>query len=183
MKRIFGILIMLIIGFTSCEGRTTRSQALSEDIQKFKKDTVIENVSYYPEDYTETVNDTILSNGYNIKVKFFSDMQQSITKAYTKDDIKIKNIYREFNSEISVSFKSKTIFNQLIDKEFLIQNVDISYQNLKNFRLENMWVDQEESINSTRIDFLYSEVAGGNADIIHLKLVVYENGNYDLKEV
>lgn len=183
MRYLLGLLIILTLGFTSCEGRKTQSQALSEDIEEFKKDTVIEKVSYYPESYTETVNDTILNNGYKIKVKFFSDMQKSLSKEYTKNDITYKNYYREFNSEVSVSFKSKTIFNQLIDKEFLSQKSGISHKKFKDLRLENMWVDQMESTNSARIDLLYSEIAGGDVNIIHLKLVVYDNGNYDLEEV
>lgn len=183
MRKLLGLFIILIIGFTSCEGRKTQYQSLSEDIEEFKKLNVIEKVSYYPEDYTETVNDTILNNGYKIQVKYFSDMQKSIEKEYTKDDIKFRNYYREFNSEVSISFKSKTIFNQLIDKEFLSQKGNIPYQKFKNLRLENMWIDQTESINSTRIDLLYSEIAGADVDIVHLKLIVYKDGNYDLEEV
>ena len=48
MKKILGLLVVLVVGFTSCEGRKTQSQALSEDIEDFKKNITIEVDVYHP---------------------------------------------------------------------------------------------------------------------------------------
>ena len=93
------------------------------------------------------------------------------------------SIYKPSNQTVTPESVYPIITPQLIDKEFLSQKSGISHKKFKDLRLENMWVDQMESTNSARIDLLYSEIAGGDVNIIHLKLVVYDNGNYDLEEV
>ena len=62
MKNLFALLLILIIGLTSCEGRKTQNQALAESINEFKKNTSLEVKNYIPEQYLERSIDTTLSN-------------------------------------------------------------------------------------------------------------------------
>ena len=69
MKHLLGLLIIIILGFTSCEDRKTQSQALSESIQEFKKTVNFETNVYIPETYLEQEIDTLMSNGFRVKIK------------------------------------------------------------------------------------------------------------------
>ena len=72
MRNLLGVLLILIIGFTSCEGRVTKNQALAEDIEEFKKTVSVQVDIHKPENYTERQVDTTLSNGFRVKIKVYT---------------------------------------------------------------------------------------------------------------
>ncbi len=117
MRTIFGLLLILIIGFTSCDGRITQNQALSESIEEFKKSASLEVNVYVPEAYLELEVDTLLSNGYSVKIKTYSDMSNSVLFTKIKDTINYQTHYRNFKFNISVSKDDKLIYKESFDKE------------------------------------------------------------------
>ncbi|WP_299126102.1 hypothetical protein [uncultured Winogradskyella sp.] len=127
MKNLLGLLLILVTAFTSCEGRKTHDQSLAESIEEFnKKNTLIEKVSYKPEMYTEVATDTILSNGFKVNVKYFSDMNNQILDEVIQEGIIYKRNYREFIAQINISKNGKEIFNGIIDKNFIKTQKDLT---------------------------------------------------------
>jgi hypothetical protein len=117
MKKILGLLIILIVGFTSCEGRKTQRQALSEDIEEFKKDTIFEEVSYTPKNYNEVIIDTLLTNGFKVKIKIFSDMDNSaLLEEVKKGNTFYKKYYREHVSQLEIFYNNKLLVSKKINK-------------------------------------------------------------------
>ena len=125
MKHLLGLLIIIILGFTSCEDRKTQSQALSESIQEFKKKVNFETNVYIPETYLEQEIDTLMSNGFRVKIKTYSDMSNAVRFSKIKDTINYQTHYRNFKFNISVTKDSKLIYNESFDKQKV--NKDFNY--------------------------------------------------------
>ncbi|MFP4846899.1 hypothetical protein [Winogradskyella sp. PE311] len=114
--RLIVLLFILIIGFTSCEGRKTQRQALNEDIAEFKKNITIQKDVYQPETYTEHEVDTLLSNGYRIRIKTYSDMENTVLITKIIDTINYQNHYRQYKFDILIEKEGHSIFNESFDK-------------------------------------------------------------------
>jgi len=117
MKNTLILLLLITIGFTSCEGRKTQNQALSESIEEFKKTVNFETNVYIPESYMEREVDTLISNGYRVKIKTFTDMANSVRFSKIKDTINYQTHYRNFKFEVSVTKDDKLIYSENFDKQ------------------------------------------------------------------
>ncbi|WP_299130376.1 hypothetical protein [uncultured Winogradskyella sp.] len=116
MRNEIVVLVLLILGFTSCEGRKSEREALLKDIQYFKKTVTIEVDDYKPATYIEQQKDTILSNGYRVKIKTFSDMDNSVLFTIIRDTINYQTYYRNYKFEIQVEKDGQPIYKRLFDK-------------------------------------------------------------------
>ena len=117
MKHLLGLLLLLAIGFTSCEGRKTQHQALSDSIEDFKKKVNFETNVYIPETYFEHEVDTLMGNGFRVKIKTYTDMTNSVRFSKIKDTINYQTYYRNFKFEVSVTKDEKLIYNESFDKQ------------------------------------------------------------------
>ena len=118
MRNLFGILLIILLGITSsCEGRITKKQALAEDIEEFKKTVSVQLEIFEPESYTEHRVDTILSNGFRVKIKAYTDMHHSVLFTKIKDTINYQTHYRNFKFDIIVEKDNKVIYDKSFDKQ------------------------------------------------------------------
>ncbi|WP_179006364.1 hypothetical protein [Winogradskyella forsetii] len=117
MRHLLGLLLLLTIAFTSCEGRKTQRQALSESIEEFKKTVHFETKVYIPETYLEQEIDTLMSNGFRVKIKTYADMSNAVRFSKIKDTINYQMHYRNFKFDISVTKDHKVIYNESFDKK------------------------------------------------------------------
>lgn len=166
MKNLLGLLIILIIAFTSCEGKKTKSQALSESIEEFKKTVNFETNVYIPESFMEREVDTTLSNGFHVKIKTYSDMSNAVRFSKIIDTINYQTHYRNFKFEVIVSKNDKEIYNKSFDKKkinkaFNYSNKLMSGSDLYNFDtlavLESINVNDDPSYtNMVIIDIVYA---------------------------
>lgn len=117
MRNILGLLLIIVLGFTSCEGRITKNQALAKDIEEFNKTVSVQIDVYKPESYTERQVDTTLSNGFKVKIKAYTDMDNSVLFTKIKDTINYQTYYRNFKFDILVEKDNKVIYNKSFDKQ------------------------------------------------------------------
>ena len=117
MRNLLGVLLILIVGFTSCEGRVTKNQALAEDIEEFKKTVSVQVDIHKPENYTERQVDTTLSNGFRVKIKVYTDMDNSVLFSKIKDTVNYQTYYRNFKFDILIEKDNKVIYNKRFDKQ------------------------------------------------------------------
>ena len=117
MKHLLGLLLLLTIGFTSCEGKKTKHQALSESIEEFKTSVSFETNVYIPETYLEHEVDTLMRNGFRVKIKTYSDMTNSVQFSKIKDTINYQTYYRNFKFDVSVTKDEKVIYIESFDKK------------------------------------------------------------------
>ena len=78
-----------------------------------------ENIQYIPETYTEIITDTILNNGFRVKVKTYTEMQDNVLNEFTIDTIKYKFYYRNYTSKLTIFFKNSLILDETINKSYL----------------------------------------------------------------
>ena len=117
MKNYLIFLIIIVIGFTSCENRKSKSQALSESVKEFKKTVNLETNVFIPDTYFEHEVDTLISNGYRVKIKTYTDMSNSVLFSKIKDTINYQTYYRNFKFDITVSKNEKVIYQENFNKE------------------------------------------------------------------
>ncbi|GGW62144.1 hypothetical protein DFQ11_102437 [Winogradskyella epiphytica] len=165
MKPIFGILVILVICFTSCDNRKTVQQSLAESIEKFKKNVDFETNVYIPETYLEREVDTLMSNDFRVTIKTYSDMMNSVRFSKIKDTINHQTHYRNFKFDITVTRNEEELYNQSFNK----QSVNEAFQfkanlphdsSLYNFDtlavLKSIQVNQESSESDrVGIDIMY----------------------------
>lgn len=185
MKKLLGIFIILIISFTSCEGRKTQRQALTEDIEEFNKNAKIEVNVYNPESYVEREVDTLLSNGYRIKIKTYSDMENSVIYTKVKDTINYQTHYRNYKFDILVEKDGKRIYFEHFNKEKMSKELGYSSNlnpeaQIYNFNKQAILksVELNKTFNSGKAIFIDIAYAIPNTEHIDWhKLRIDEKGN------
>ena len=146
MIRIYIILLIISVGFVSCDGRQNKRESLQKSITEFNtKYTQSQSITFFPKEYTEIVTDSIVSNRVKVSIKNYSSMDETIILASSE---KNTNYHRVFESEIVISFSSKAVFSTYISaKEFKLNNINDKFWN--NATLEHVWVNQELSTEQT----------------------------------
>ncbi|NRD22519.1 hypothetical protein HNV10_04660 [Winogradskyella litoriviva] len=191
MKHLFLILVLSSIIFASCEGKKTQSEALLDSIEDFKKTVNLESNVYIPETYIEHEVDTIMSNGYHVKIKTYSDMSNAVRFSKIKDTINYQTYYRNFKFDISVAKDDKEIYNESFDKQKINKvfnyKTDLEYNSdLYNFDklaiLKAINVNDDPSyINMVLIDIMYA-IPESNRLASH-KLFINDKGKLNIVQV
>lgn len=120
------LILVLIITIFSCDGRKTKNDSLEESIAKFKDSTnTIEVVEYIPNSYSEIKTDTILSNGFTVKISAITDMNNFILKEIKKDSNIVKQHHRKRILHLKIFLKESLVFDNQIDIPFLKKDVDL----------------------------------------------------------
>ena len=176
MKNTIGLLMLLVIGFTSCEGRKTSKQALSESVTKFKSNNTIISENYVPKVYREVSTDTILSNGFRV----FTNINNNVINTIKKDSITEKILHRDIESLIIVEFENKVVFEKTISKQFIVNSLTNLKTNLTRSILKGTWINEDITTrdNSIHIDIQYCSVS--NNECQNFNLIVDTSGSYNL---
>ena len=173
------LLLLILIGgtsFISCDGRDRAYRTNAEILEEQKLlDSFSESIKYIPASYTEYTKDTIFNNGFTIKIKSYSDMDNDILRDFESDSINYKYYYREFKADITVYKDEKMLFSETIDKDFLI-NTDIpKNRSLNDKILKTFWVeDFNESHKNTAVINLAFCTPNTSKCIVY-KLIFYNN--------
>ena len=156
MKNILLLLILACMAFVSCDGRKSKSVSLKESIKEFKeRQSDLEIINYYPNEYVEVVTDTIISNELKIHIKNYSLANETIFMSIDENATpKIQKQHRIFESEIVISTATKEIFSAHISAEqFKSYHSD---QFWTNATLQHVWVNQELSTsNDVKLDMSF----------------------------
>lgn len=96
-------------------------------------------IRFIPETYAEKTTDTIFDNGYVVKVKMYSDMENHITVKLGDETIN----YRDFNLDIEVIKEDKTILFLTICKDHEINEQLGDGVDLKKYYLRDFWIAKD----------------------------------------
>lgn len=188
MRKLLGLFIVLIVALTSFEVLKTQSQALSEDIKVFTESVDISLDVYEPEAYVERETDTILSNGYHIKIKTYADMDHSVLFTKIKDTLNYQTYYRNFKFDILVEKDGKTIYNNQFDKRKinkLFRFDSVTKSNIQDYDFDKLGVlksvqfkDSLDSSQGITIEVLYT-IPETDRYSLHT-LLIDKNGTLDV---
>lgn len=184
MKHVLGLFIICLLVLSSCNGKKTKHQALAESIETFKKTVHFEKEVYIPEVFATHSIDTLMSNGFHVKIKTYSDSANAVHFSKIKDTINYQTYYRNFKFDISVTKDNKEIYNKSFDKQkvnkaFNYNSKLAAGSDLHNFDtlavLKSIEVNDDPTYtNMVRIDIIYA-IPESNRSASH-RLLINEKG-------
>jgi hypothetical protein len=179
MKNILILLILVCLGFVSCDGRKSKSEALKSSIEEFnKKQSEVSIVTYYPKDYVEVITDTLISNNLKVYIKNYSLLNQSLLISLDNEAVpKSKKEHRVFASDIVVSTPSKEILNTHISAEQFKSIFPDDFWD--HATLEHVWVNQELSTpNNIKLDMSFINPSNNSYKLYRMS--INENGQQQI---
>lgn len=185
MRNILILLTLISVAFISCDGRKTHSESLQEAVEAFK-DSVgpIEVIKYFPEDYAENVTDTILSNGFRVKIKTYTDMENSYLDAFEGEGTIYKHYYRNYKTDIVILKNDKEVLITTVGNDFMMKNnpsLDESFK--EEMMMSGVWIDQSKSNNHANVVLDFSFCKPETDFCYHYEMTVENNGDYHIKEI
>lgn len=152
MKTSFYVILFLSLAFISCDGRDKIYKTNQEILKEHKLyKSFSESISYIPESYLETSTDTILSTGFQVKIKSYTDMENSILKEYTKGNILHKTFFRDINTSISIIKDNQEIVSTAITKQLFKDYYKSTHTNFNHKIIQGIWLNQYASIINNKI--------------------------------
>ena len=184
MNKLLFLVLITTITIFSCEGRKSKADALKESVTKFKDSLgTLEIVEFIPEKYAEVKTDSILSNGFSISIKTYTNMKNSVIVKHKIDTITYINHHRDWISEVKVKTKDILIFNENINTEFLLKNNININDYIANVINTRVWIDQKQPIEKDSISLLTVFLNPENDDFLIYRIKIGNDGKYSFKKL
>ena len=184
MNKLLFLVLISTIAIFSCDGRKSKADALKESVTIFKDSLgMLEITEYIPEKYAEVKTDTILSNGFSISIKTYTNMKKSVIIKHKIDTITYINHHRDWVSEVKVKKRDKVIFEEKIDTQFLLKNNITINDYLSKIINTRVWIDDKLSIEKDSISLLTVFLNPEDDDFIIYRIKIGNEGKYSLKKV
>jgi hypothetical protein len=141
MNKLF-VLFLLSIAIISCDGRDRRHKSNAEVLHENKLlNSFSEKVEFVPKEHVQIITDTILSNGFQVKLNYNSIDYNAIIKA--KKNTKSKTHYKNFQASIQVLKNGKLINEGLINKQLFQEFGTLSFWD--DAIMQFIWIDYDAS--------------------------------------
>ncbi len=183
MNKLIPLLLLIAVLFIGCDGRSRAKQTNAEVLKEHNLlDSFSEHTKYVPMEYTEVVTDTILSNGFKVKVKTYSDMETNISKRFKKNAITHHVLYREIVSEVSVFKDGRLVFNETINDSFLKKHIP-NIKGLKESINKGVAINEEKSIETNNIHIAISNCKPDNTkNCPSYYIIIDEKGHFKITD-
>lgn len=160
MKNLIYLILILLTVVLSCDGRDKMHKTSQEILKKNNLyESFSQKVLYIPEHYSETKNDTILSNGFQVTLKSYTNMRESFLKKSFKNHLLLKNYYRDIETTILINKNEQNIVSTNINKDFFMNSNREFHSILKDKILQGVWLNEYASIitNTVILDVQFME--------------------------
>lgn len=180
MKHLLLIIIVIGLGFTSCDGRRNHHESLNESIKEFKKKSAVQNTDYIPKTFHEVITDTIMSNGKHIRLKAYTDMKNSVVKTSKKqDNITLEKHYREVLTEVTLTNNDRVFFRQTIDKNLILKNDISKTALLKSSTCLGIWLDEFKSLGDDTV-LITTYLEPETQEKAHYNIIIKPTGDFHI---
>ncbi len=145
MRNLYVLFFVLFIALMSCDGRD-RKYKTNADVLKANKlfDSFSEQVKYMPEQPTEVFTDTILSTGFQVKIKYYALENDVISKTSTTPNDHNKTVYfKNFEAQFQVSKNNNLLIRDFINKKMFTKFESHAFWAAA--VMQFVWVDYENS--------------------------------------
>jgi hypothetical protein len=179
------MLLILLTGtmiFSSCDRRTTKRDALKASVAKFKSNIKSPHVAeYFPKSYAEVQTDTILSNGYRVSIKNFTNMNKLVA---LPKSVKINETtqFRQIDSEITVYKNDKLIFKNVFSNVFS-EHFNKEKISLQDYLNNGISIDEMASLSQNKVVLITANTIPKNNQGTYYKLSIDEQGNSNIKKI
>ncbi|MFD2914347.1 hypothetical protein [Psychroserpens luteus] len=175
-KIVLFIPVMILFVLTSCDSRKSKIDRINDAVLEFNnREKLIDLKDYYPDSYTETKTDSIISKTFKVSVKNYAVMDQEILiKQTVKNLNKTSQFHRVFESDIVVAVEDKIIYSRHISAEKFRDFEASDFWN--NATLEHVWVNQEAS-NTEKLSLGISIINPKNKAYKLYEILIDKSGN------
>ncbi|WGD34651.1 hypothetical protein [Olleya sp. YS] len=174
MNKFIVLILAVFIALVSCDGRDRIHKTPQEVLIENKLlDSFSENIKYFPKEYVESTTDTVLSNGFRVKIKTYTDMENAVLQSFTVDTIKNRHYFREVISEVVVFKENKQVFKQNIDDTFL-SVIDTDYI------INEMYLDEEKSLETNNLHLIASLCIPRTVNCPVYSIIIDKYGKYEV---
>lgn len=178
------VLIILVISFISCDGKH-RAHMSNEAVLREANllESFSEELKYIPEQQIEIETDTILTNGFSIKIAYHSVENSHVSKTKkSKNGIVTKTYHKNFEAQFqvyknSITFQKGTINKTLFYKS---ENKDIPFWN--DAIMQYVWVDYS-AMSEHSIQLNTSFHVPDTDDFKDFTITIFDNGAMEIKEI
>ncbi|WP_042243965.1 hypothetical protein [Jejuia pallidilutea] len=182
MKHLLLLLCIGCVAILSCDGRMSKKEALKESIETFRNAKhAVKTNKIFPETYAEVENDTILSNGYRVKIKNFTNMNKFID--HTTSNLFDETLkFRRIDSEITVYKNDKLIYRNIINNAFSEYHIGEKF-NIQQYLNNGISVDEVASLKLNKVVLITSNIVPKSSYNSYYKIIIDEYGNSNFKEI
>ncbi|AUC81619.1 hypothetical protein [Lacinutrix sp. Bg11-31] len=178
MKNILFILTIVSILFLGCDGKDRVYKSNTDVLKEHKLlDSFSEDIKYFPEKYNEFKIDTILSNGFTVKIKSYTDMESSYLNEFKADNITHKHFYRDSKATIVVT-NNGIVFDKLIDKKTFSEFDNTFSELLKDTNMNGVWINEEKSLLNSNITINVNFCKPETDQCEFFNLIIEKDGKY-----
>lgn len=179
------LLAFIIISIVSCNGNKTKHDTLKESVEKFKDSLgTLEVESFIPETYAEVKTDTILSNGFSISIKTYTDMNRFVTFKYQVDET-LTHIdkFRDWISEVTIKKDNVLIFDKKLDANFFLAQ-DKSIKDSVSKAINNkVWMNEDFPLEKDYVYLVGGFIFPESEKVVYYDIKIDTKGNYSLKKI
>ncbi|WP_397362625.1 hypothetical protein [Olleya sp. R77988] len=176
------LLFGILIAFLSCDGRDRVNKTPKEILVENKLlDSFSENIKYFPEKYTETTTDTILSNGFRVKIRYFSHMKEYVTESYTKDSINYKKHYYDFVSRITVYKDDKEVYKKDLYKRSLEEHSKEFAESVQKLIMNPPYIDEENSLKNNKVYIVIPLCNSDTSTCLFYYAIIDNKGDFEYR--
>ena len=183
MKNILFLLLLISISFISCDGRNKTNGLKANNLKENPLlNSISEDIKYIPEKYNELKIDTILSNGFTVKIKSFTDMDKSYLNEYTTNNTVHKHYYRDNKARVIVS-RNGVVFDKLITKKLFLDFDNTLKGFFKDAILNGVWISNEKSTLNSNITININFWKPETDLHVFFDLIIEKDGKYRIINV
>lgn len=181
-KLIFSILPIIAIFSMSCDGRNRTYKSNTEVLRDSNLlKSFSEQLNFVPEKPIEIVTDTILSNGFQVKIKYTSIEDDFISLKKTSDNDSIINTnYKNFEAKIQI-FKSGELISKLSLNKSKFSHFE-TFSFLEYAIMQFVWIDYN-NLNANQISFNTSLNNLKNKGYKDYNITIDSKGIIEIKEI
>lgn len=174
LKLIFSFFVATLI-LCSCNGRNTTFKkyktVLNQHDLLFSPN---QQLKCTPQEYVEIVTDTVLSNNFKVKLKYFSLEEDSIIKRYKLGNTQIKHDYNNFEAILTVTKENNIIVDGLINKALFSKFETPSFW--KSAVMQFIWIDYSKTTaNTINLNLSFCQTEENNCK--DYTLIIHDNGD------
>ena len=182
MNKLAFLVFIISMAFLSCDGRYRAHLSNAEVLKENKLlSSFSEKLKFTPKQSINIETDTILSNNFQVKLKYYSLETNSIVKTYkTKNGSLINHTFKNFEAQIQILNKNNIISQNLIDKHLFYQFETISYW--ENAIMQHPWIDYNNSKKNS-VSIIVSFNIPNTINYKDFSLTINENGNIKIRQI
>lgn len=176
------ILILIIITFIGCDGRHRAhmsNEAVLREANLFQS--FSEELKYIPEQPTEIVTDTLLSNGFHIKTTYHTIENSFVSKkANNKNETTTNTYHHNFEVQFQIHKSNFLIREGIINKQLFYKKDTHAFW--QNAIMQFVWVDYE-AMTEHSIQLNTSFNMPGTHTFKDYTITFYDDGQVVIKEI